>query len=359
MHKKILTGFVVALAMAPAFAFAESTDTQSQIQALLAQIQALQLQLKNIVASSSVNMDWKFRTGSSTGDQMNYGQMGKMACVTINRNLRQGDQGDDVRNLQQLLANDPESGFAGSATGFFGPLTMKAMAKFQMHMGIASSTDGSVGPMTRGFFERKCGKGLDGMQGGQGMGGNTNGGWSMMTNDNILGSVKDAMGKMQGGGMMQVAMVRGTISAVSGSTITVQTDGGSTVVNVTSTTTIKVWNGTSTPATDGTIANLIVGKKVMAGGTKNADGSILAMKIAVGDTLPMEGMPQTMNLNLNGSLVPQIKSMVEDFMKDFKGGQGPNGKMPTMQMWQNGEFHGTANSYGGVNGQDGAPGASY
>ena len=356
MRNKFLTGLVVALTMVPALASAQSTDAQSQIQALLSQIQALQVQLKTIVASTSVNADWKFKMGTSTnagGYMMPPGQMGKMACVTIARNLRQGDQGEDVRKLQELLMQDGESGFNGSATGFFGPLTMKAMAKFQTRMGIASSTDGAVGPLTRGFFERKCGYGMgggnagQGGQGGQGMGSNTNGGWGM-------GGQQGGPG--MGGGMMQVAMVRGTISAVNGSSITVQSDGNSTVVNVTSTTTIKVWNGTSTPATDGTIANLVVGKKVMAGGTKNSDGSIQAAKIAVGDTLPMEGMPQTMNLNLNGSLVPQIKNMVEDFMKDFK-----NGQMPTMQMWQkagaNGSYDYAPGGQGGQPGQPGQPGA--
>ena len=57
-----------------------------------------------------------------------------------------------------MLGEDSENGFHGSPTGFFGPLTAQAMMKFQMRMGIASSTTGSVGPMTRGFFERECGR---------------------------------------------------------------------------------------------------------------------------------------------------------------------------------------------------------
>jgi peptidoglycan hydrolase-like protein with peptidoglycan-binding domain len=53
------------------------------------------------------------------------------------------------------------SGFSGAATGFFGPLTLRALVRFQGEFGIASSSSaGSVGPLTRGFFQRQCGNGL-------------------------------------------------------------------------------------------------------------------------------------------------------------------------------------------------------
>ncbi|MDE1924807.1 MAG: peptidoglycan-binding protein [Patescibacteria group bacterium] len=87
------------------------------------------------------------------------GQEGKSACIALTRNLGIGSQGDDVKSLQEMLAADPESGFEATTTGFFGPLTARAMMRFQENNSIASSTDGSVGPLTRGFFERHCGEG--------------------------------------------------------------------------------------------------------------------------------------------------------------------------------------------------------
>lgn len=262
-----------------------STEVQTQIQALLTQIKTLQEQIRTLVASSSSNMNWGGMMGSTT-NAWNAGQMGKAACITINRTLRQGDQGDDVKSLQQMLANDPDSDFHGSATGFFGPLTAKAMAMFQMKNGIASSSDGTVGSLTRGFFERRCGKGLDGMQ-----------------------------GKIQGG-MMNMAWAAGSISANNTTSITITTDGGSTVANITASTSIKIFAGTSTPPTAGTISDLVVGKKVRVTGQKNSDGSIQAMMIDVGDMLPP---------------APMMKDL-----KDDKGGMRPQGMMPTL----NGPQHG-------------------
>jgi len=129
--------------------------------------------------------------------------------------------------------------------------------------------------------------------------------------------------------MMNVMWVRGTISANNTSSITVTTDGGSTVVNITASTSIKVFTGTTTAPTMGTITDLIVGKQVMAGGTKNSDGSIQANSIAVGDNLPM---------------------MMGD---DSHGGPGgdnhgpmiPTGFMPTT----NGEQHGPGSDGGPQN----------
>jgi peptidoglycan hydrolase-like protein with peptidoglycan-binding domain len=259
---RLVAGMLVVGMAIPVIASAETTngnmsmEAQTQIQTLLSQIKALQEQLKNIIASSTPPKGWSNATG--TGQWMPPGQIGKMACITLTRNLRQGDQGDDVKSLQQLLKEDGESGFTSSPTGFFGPLTARAMMKFQMRNGIASSTDGTVGPLTRGFFERHCGKGLDGMQ-----------------------------GKMPGDSMSMA--VRGTISANNTSSITIQTNGGPLIVHITGSTTIKIFVGTSTP-TIGTISDLTIGKNVVAEGKRNSDGSMLARMIGVGDNVPMMKM---------------------------------------------------------------------
>jgi hypothetical protein len=303
VQNKIFAGALVALVMAPAFASAQTTDTQNQVQSLLQQIQALQMQLKTLLASSTGS--W---TMSSSANFLNTGQMGKFVCITLGRNLRQGDQGEDVRKLQEMLMGDSDNEFNGTATGFFGPLTMKAMMKFQMRMGIASTTDGSVGPKTRGFFERACGKGLTGQNVGQGVNGLT------------------GQGKIQGGDMMMA--IRGTISANNTSSIIVQTDGGSITANITSSTMIKVFVGTSTPPTQGTIADLVVGKNVMVEGKKTSENTMEAVHVAVGDNIPMMKMIRGMK-DGNGVYPPPL-----DINKILRGlGQGGSNDQSGGQNW--------------------------
>ncbi len=255
MNKKYIAAAIAGLTLVPAFAFAQSSDLQLQVQTLTSQIQALQLQLKTLLASST--MEWKMNASTTKERMMPPGQMGKQACILLDRNLRVGAQGDDVKKLQEMLAQDPDTGFNAKATGFFGPMTARAMVKFQTRMGIASSSDGSVGPMTRGFFQRACGNGL-------GMGEDEH---------------------------MKAATVRGTITAVAASSITVKIDDNkSRTVHVSASTTIMVVaNATSTPAV-GSMANLTVGTAVMAEGAPNEDGSLTARHIKVGALPPMPMM---------------------------------------------------------------------
>lgn len=68
------------------------------------------------------------------------------ATVELTRRLATGTQGEDVRALQILLALDQEVYPEGMITGFFGPLTAKAVMKFQKKNGIEQV--GFVGPKT-------------------------------------------------------------------------------------------------------------------------------------------------------------------------------------------------------------------
>jgi peptidoglycan hydrolase-like protein with peptidoglycan-binding domain len=71
------------------------------------------------------------------------------------RNLKQGSQGDDVREFQKMLWE--EGHFMGSTTGFFGAVTAKAVAEWQEKNGIASVANGGmVGMMTRKFLDNRC-----------------------------------------------------------------------------------------------------------------------------------------------------------------------------------------------------------
>ncbi|RJQ32488.1 hypothetical protein C4572_01120 [Candidatus Parcubacteria bacterium] len=74
--------------------------------------------------------------------------------ITITKILKMGMENDEVKQLQELLAKDPEVYPEGKATGYFGQLTRKAVQNFQKKHGIASSGSenttgyGLVGPKT-------------------------------------------------------------------------------------------------------------------------------------------------------------------------------------------------------------------
>lgn len=70
----------------------------------------------------------------------------QQVTLELLKNLGQGASGDDVKTLQALLAGDSEIYPEGKITGFFGPLTVKALKKFQAKHGIEQV--GFAGPKT-------------------------------------------------------------------------------------------------------------------------------------------------------------------------------------------------------------------
>lgn len=69
----------------------------------------------------------------------------------LSRSLRFGDQNEEVRLLQTFLAEDPMVYPEGQVSGYFGPLTQRAVERFQEKYGIVTTpaTSGLVGPQTR------------------------------------------------------------------------------------------------------------------------------------------------------------------------------------------------------------------
>lgn len=65
--------------------------------------------------------------------------------ASFNRSLSVGSTGDEVKNLQTRLLG--EGFFKGEVTGYFGPITQKAVKAFQAKYGISQL--GIVGPATR------------------------------------------------------------------------------------------------------------------------------------------------------------------------------------------------------------------
>lgn len=94
------------------------------------------------------------RTGIEPQNTPNTSNTPVVEC-TIDRTLSVGATGAGVSCLQQLLARDSSVYPEGLVTGYFGPLTLRALQTFQARQGIVSSGDaystgyGLAGPRTR------------------------------------------------------------------------------------------------------------------------------------------------------------------------------------------------------------------
>lgn len=173
-NKKLFAGFVGATLSIALIAGVGSTAsagalTSAQVSAIISLLQSFgadQATISNVQASLTGG------TPSSSGS-------GSMSTgYTFTRDLKQGDTGTDVMNLQKVLNMDSATqvassgaGSPGNETSTFGPATKAAVIKFQNKyasetltpIGLSSGT-GYVGAMTRAK--------LNSMNGGTSMGGN-------------------------------------------------------------------------------------------------------------------------------------------------------------------------------------------
>ncbi len=139
--KKIVTGLLALVFCLPSVSSAITTDElKAQIQALLSQIQELQTQLREQRPAAS----------STTP-----GMFPRAICRISAQRLAEGAEGGDVTSLQQFLG---EQGYlSASSTGFFGPLTRRALARFQLEHGIIVSEGdgGEAGTRTMAYIMKK------------------------------------------------------------------------------------------------------------------------------------------------------------------------------------------------------------
>src|SRR3989344_5492552 len=110
----------------PAVSFAETATSTTSINAIIAQLKQKILELQVQILELQKQQ--------------------QQVTLELLKNLQQGSTGDDVKTLQSLLAGDPDIYPEGKITGFFGPLTVKALKKFQAKHGIEQI--GFAGPKT-------------------------------------------------------------------------------------------------------------------------------------------------------------------------------------------------------------------
>lgn len=124
----LLTFAIVTTAMPVQQAQAQTNTLAQQIETLLTQIRQLQTQLALLAGAAT--------------------------CPTFNQNHTFGSSGAEVTALQTYLLNLGYSIPAG-ATGYFGPQTLAAVARFQRAEGI-SPASGNFGPLTRARIRALC-----------------------------------------------------------------------------------------------------------------------------------------------------------------------------------------------------------
>jgi peptidoglycan hydrolase-like protein with peptidoglycan-binding domain len=139
--KSIVAGIIITAALAAPFAASALSidELQQQIKDLLSKVASLQTQVR-------------LQSTSSSSVTMPQASANARICTLINRNLSRGYSGDDVRGLQEFLTTQ---GFLNaSATGYFGPATASALAKWQSQNGV--SAIGSFGPLSRERIKKWC-----------------------------------------------------------------------------------------------------------------------------------------------------------------------------------------------------------
>ncbi len=117
--KKLITSLLFLTVFAAPAAYAQTTSTSS-IESL---IQTLQQQI--IALTAQIDAMKKAQSQVAEAEQDVRG------TLKLLRTLKEGMTGDDISALQAILAADPLVYPEGRITGYFGPLTAKAVLRFQ------------------------------------------------------------------------------------------------------------------------------------------------------------------------------------------------------------------------------------
>ena len=135
-------------------------DVRAQIQQLSARIAELRAQLNLLIAGMSSSNTGE---GTSSSDESSDAQIRSAfqpdnkplprVCNLLRRSLSHGASGEDVSGLPEFLRDEGQ--FTANVTGYFGPITAKALAHWQESQGIESV--GIAGPITRARIKVKCG----------------------------------------------------------------------------------------------------------------------------------------------------------------------------------------------------------
>ncbi len=137
MKKYAICGFLILALALPMVAKTQTTNLDELTASLLKQIELLKQQINQLQ------------------EQLTKVEQQVQEIVKFTKTLRKGVTDEEVKRLQEFLKTDPEVYPEGLVTGYFGPLTEKAVKKFQEKhaedvlrpLGLSEGT-GIVGPKT-------------------------------------------------------------------------------------------------------------------------------------------------------------------------------------------------------------------
>lgn len=141
MKKSLIGGLFATAVLALGLTTQAAQLTNDQISAILNLLKSFNADSATVL---NVQSALTGTVASSTPVGLGNGNAG--GIIMLAHMLRQGMSGDEVKLLQTLLASDTDVYPEGLITGTFGPLTTKAVAKFQKKHGLDQV--GFVGPRT-------------------------------------------------------------------------------------------------------------------------------------------------------------------------------------------------------------------
>ncbi|MFA6354405.1 MAG: peptidoglycan-binding protein [Candidatus Paceibacterota bacterium] len=138
---------------------------QNQIQVLLKQVQDLQRQLESI-RNGITPVQPTITQPVSPATPIS------IVCPGLPKIIKFGNTGNEVKNIQKFLAKDKEIYPQGLATGYFGPMTEKALEKFQKKYNLEET--GELDDNTKDVLEKVIGPTIGSTATGGGSGGGYN-----------------------------------------------------------------------------------------------------------------------------------------------------------------------------------------
>ncbi|TSC74876.1 MAG: Peptidoglycan binding protein [Parcubacteria group bacterium Gr01-1014_30] len=146
-NKKILTAFLIAamLSLGMPTGLGAQTATTSTTTTPADLLQLLRQQMETLKAKM-VELNQQLEALRQARQEVKEAAKEIKGTLRLLKSLRLGMSGEDVKLLQEMLATDPEIYPEGLVTGYFGPLTEKAVRKFQAKAKIEQV--GQVGPKT-------------------------------------------------------------------------------------------------------------------------------------------------------------------------------------------------------------------
>ncbi len=114
---------------------------QKQVAFLLEQIQILQNQLQELASNQQQGI-------SDSNYQPNSNQENAIISACFEKNIERGMSDSEIISLQSVLKEDASIYPEGLVTGYFGPLTQKALSNFQDKYSISEASN-FIGPKTR------------------------------------------------------------------------------------------------------------------------------------------------------------------------------------------------------------------